>query len=239
MKETFNNVHEMQEVIRERGFLPFFAGEIPSFSIEEFCPDELWFADDQEGPWEWKSQAIVEGDLAYGKFFRGKAGFISMEWFPDFVNYRRSIIQLTPQEEQMLAVIQQHQSLLSREVKRLCGYTRPRRPRITNPIERMMAQEAQHTSKRTHSSRESYETAITRLQMATRIVTADFEYSVNKQGRRYGWSIARYCTPEDFFGAERLQVPRTPQESLDRLMEHLLSILPHSTPDEVQHALLG
>jgi len=227
----------MQELIRERGFMPFFAGEIPSFSIEEFCPDELWFTEDKEGPWEWKSEAIIEGDMAYGKFFRGKAGFISMEWFPDFVNYRRSISQLTPQEAEMLEVIKQHQSLLSKEIKRLCGYIKPRKPRIANPIVRMTENEARKMVRQPKSDRESYETAITRLQMATRIVTADFEYSVNKQGLRYGWSIARYCTPEDFFGTERLQVPRSPTESYNRIIEHLHQILPH-TPARALHRLI-
>jgi len=234
MRETFSNPREMQEAIRERGFLPFFAGEIPSFSIEEFCPQELWFADDEEGPWEWKSEAIIEGDCAYGKFFGGKAVFISMEWFPDFVNYRRSIANLSQQESEMLATIKQHQSLLSKEIKRLCGYTKPRKSRPSNPLERMAEKEFARQVKRPRQARESYETAITHLQMTTHIVTADFEYSVNKEGRRYGWSIARYCTPEDFFGEERLQVARTPSESYERIVSHLREILPWASEDAIR-----
>ena len=30
------------------------------------------------------------GEVAYGKFFDKKAGFISKEWFPYFANYRRN-----------------------------------------------------------------------------------------------------------------------------------------------------
>jgi len=227
----------MQQAIRERGFLPFFAGEIPSFSIEEFCPDELWFSDEQDGPWQWKSEAIIEGDCAYGKFFGGKAVFISMEWFPDFVNYRRSISQLTQQESEMLETISSHHSLLSREVKRLCGYVKPRRPRSSNPLQQAFDRELMQRVARPKSGRESYETAITRLQMATRIITADFEYSVNKEGRRYGWSIARYCTPEDFFGAERLQTARTPLESYERIVAHLCQILPWAQADAIRRLI--
>ena len=47
------------------------------YSIEEGCPPELWFAEDADGPREWKSPAARSGRCAYGKFFDGKAGFVS------------------------------------------------------------------------------------------------------------------------------------------------------------------
>ena len=40
--------------------------------------------------WEWKGSVVREGGCTYGKFFAGKAGFISLEWWPDFCNWRRS-----------------------------------------------------------------------------------------------------------------------------------------------------
>ena len=43
--------------VEKYGFLPFFRNEIPSFSVEELCTPELWFADDADGPWEWKGPA--------------------------------------------------------------------------------------------------------------------------------------------------------------------------------------
>ena len=43
--------------VEQHGFLPFFRNEIHGFSIEELCPPELWFADDVDGPWEWKGPA--------------------------------------------------------------------------------------------------------------------------------------------------------------------------------------
>jgi len=32
----------------ELGFLPFFAGEIPGFSVEECCPPEPWFPEEDD-----------------------------------------------------------------------------------------------------------------------------------------------------------------------------------------------
>ena len=85
-----SEIHDPEDVfnlVQEIGFLPFFENRISGFSIEEMTPASLWFTD-VPGPWEWKGGIIRRG-CAYGKFFRGKAGFISREWYTDFANYRR------------------------------------------------------------------------------------------------------------------------------------------------------
>ena len=233
MRDTFSNFNEMLDCVQERGFLPFFTNEIPQFSIEELCPSELWYHDTgfENGTllwaaWEWKGPAIVEGDLAYGKFFRGKAGFVSMEWFPDFVNVRRATAALTDVERAMLELLRSRGSLLSGEIKREMGLTKPKTPRQT-PLAKVLEKETPRPRQR--SGRENFETSITRLQMSTHVVTADFEYRYDRTGRRYGWGIARYCTPEDFFGADRLACPRTPEESRARILAHLRQILPQAS----------
>ena len=45
----------------------------------------------REGAWEWKGPVIREGHCAYGKIFNRKAGYVSLEWLPDLMNYRRSL----------------------------------------------------------------------------------------------------------------------------------------------------
>ena len=80
---------DIAALTEEWGFLPFFAGEIPGFSVEECCPPELWFSEEEDGPWEWKGPVARSGRCVYGKFFGGRAGFISREWLPDFANFRR------------------------------------------------------------------------------------------------------------------------------------------------------
>ncbi|MFR2172976.1 MAG: hypothetical protein ACLS5Z_06340 [Clostridium fessum] len=62
--------------VEQYGFLPFFRNEIHGFSIEELCPPELWFADDVDGPWEWKGPVARSGKCLYGKLFNKKAGFV-------------------------------------------------------------------------------------------------------------------------------------------------------------------
>ena len=82
------SMSEVAEAVQELGFLPFFRNAIPGFSIEERTPLSLWFTD-EPGPWDWKGLIIRQGNCAYGKFFRGKAVFVSLDWFPELINYRR------------------------------------------------------------------------------------------------------------------------------------------------------
>ena len=51
--------------------------------------EHWWSGDTSVDPWEWRAILARRNDIAYGKFFNKKAGFISKKWFPYFANYRR------------------------------------------------------------------------------------------------------------------------------------------------------
>ena len=236
-------IHSKEDIERqiiEWGFLPFFADSIPGFSLEEMTPPELWFPEDDlsdMGVWDYKTDIILEADCAYGKFYKKKACFISMDWFPDFVNYRRSKYTLTPNELSILGVLKEHHSLLSKELKKLCGYAAKKTMRITNPIDRILFEENKISHKRVKSDKESFDTAITRLQMAGYIVSAAFEYNYDKQGKRYGWGVARYCTPEDFFGEERMLINYDAQLSYQKLYSHLRNLFPFAQEEQIKQII--
>ena len=81
---------ELINWINEIGFLPLFANEVPGFSAEEHVSPLFWWTGDPEqDPWEWREIIPATGEVAYGKFFNNKTGFISREWFPCFANARR------------------------------------------------------------------------------------------------------------------------------------------------------
>ena len=75
-KTLLRSSDDLIAAVEQYGFLPFFRNEIHGFSIEELCPPELWFADDVDGPWEWKGPAARSGKCLYGKIFKGKAKFL-------------------------------------------------------------------------------------------------------------------------------------------------------------------
>ena len=83
--ECIHTVEEAIEYIEKIGFLPLFKNEIPGFSLEERTAPTFWWSDDYEhDPWKWREEIARKGDIAYGKFFNKKAGFISKKWFPYF-----------------------------------------------------------------------------------------------------------------------------------------------------------
>ena len=79
-------MEDIVDLIDELGFLPFFRNPIEGFSLEEKTPQEFWFDHESVGVWEWKGPIISRSESAYGKFYRGKAVWISRDWYPDFVN---------------------------------------------------------------------------------------------------------------------------------------------------------
>lgn len=90
-----HTVDEAITYINEIGFLPLFKNDIPGFSLEERTVSEYWWSGDPErDPWEWRERIARSGEVAYGKFFDKKAGFISREWFPRFANYRKGWVRL-------------------------------------------------------------------------------------------------------------------------------------------------
>lgn len=195
----------------ETGFLPFFAGDIPGFSVEDLCLPGLWFSDEADGPWEWKGPIARSGRCVYGKFFGGKAGFASREWFPDFANFRRDGYDFDARYDDGLAsrkdkdvydTVAEHGALLSRELKRLRNYRK--------------------------GGNAGFDTVITRLRMQTYITIGDFVYSQDKFGRPYGWGIAEYTTPEAQLGPDFVTSAyrRKPEGSRERILAHLRGILP-------------
>jgi len=236
--DQLHSAEDLEALVLRMGFLPFFKNEIADFSIEEFTPSEYWFSDENEGPWDWKGPVARNGQCAYGKLFSGKAGFVSMKWFPELVNYRRASYQIgdnqriagvDSKEKLIYDTVIAHESLLSKEIKSLCGFkAQKKQPEHSSLLLNEM--EASAKRKITKPKTEGYETLITRLQMKTYLVTADFEYQYDKHNQPYGWGIARYTTPELLFGeAAVLSCQHSPEESKQRMMDYLSQLLPQAT----------
>lgn len=193
------------------GFLPFFACGIPGFSVEEATPPEFWFVKDVDGPWEWKEHLSSSGLCAYGKFFSGRAGYVSRELLPHFINYRRDGYDFDARfddelasfrEKELIDAVQQLGAPLSHELREYCGYIK--------------------------DGKKGFETLITRLQMKTYLIPVGFEYKKDRRGKPYGWGIARYAPPEALFGCDfcRGEYRTEPQKSFEYILSALKSALP-------------
>ena len=120
--------------IQKVGFLPLLSSGVYGFSAEEVVADDCRYVVLPDGGWDWplwkwKGPIVTDGNCVYGKFFAGKAGFISCEWWPDFYNYRRSKHPMPVEgsiEETILLTLQEQGSLITRELRAACGFDGPK-----------------------------------------------------------------------------------------------------------------
>jgi hypothetical protein len=211
---------ELIECVQRVGFLPLLESGIHGYSAESMMAEECRFTQFEDGTWEWplwqwKGSVVREGDCVYGKFFAGKAGFISREWWPDFCNWRRSQNPMPEEnsiEDVILAILRVHGSMIARELRAACDLTGK-------------------------NMRSKFDNYVSRMQMATYIVTEDFVYPTDKHGQKYGFGWSLLTTPERLLGKEACRCDRTPEESYQRMVKHLSQLLPNASEKQINKIL--
>ena len=205
---------ELEARVEELGFLPLFENEVKGFSVEEHTDPADWWTDNEaRDPWSWREQLARRGRGAYGKFFGGRAGFISLDWFPRFANARRDGYDFDALWEEgkakakmkrIMDLFPDREELFSNEVRRLAGF----------------GSEGEH----------GFEGTVTALQMMTYLVIRDFRSRLNKAGQPYGWHIAVLCTPEARWGYDAVTsaYSEEPADSREAIILHLRSCLPEA-----------
>ena len=220
--ECLHTVDEASEYIEQVGFLPLFKNDIPGFSLEERTVPEYWWSGDPErDPWEWRERIARRGKIAYGKFFDKKAGFISTEWLPAFVNYRRDGYDFDALWEDGKAPAKQKKIMdhfmddladeeyYSNDLKQRAGFGK--------------------------GGEKGFEGVMTALQMQLYLCVRDFRQRVNKKGEAYGWPIAVYATPEHLWGYDCVTSAyrEETQESAERIVKHISDVYPIATVEQI------
>ncbi|MBQ9349082.1 MAG: hypothetical protein IJT94_17375 [Oscillibacter sp.] len=201
--ERLTSLDELLNLIKLIGFLPLFANSIPGFSVEEHTlADDWWTGDSNSDPWEWRMILAESDEIAYGKFFRQKAGFISKAWFPVFANYRRNGYDFDALYDDGLA---SHHSRKIMDAfllnEQMVG------GRLTIP-------EITKTAGETERS-------IVPLQMQTYLIVDGFQRRQSKNRKSYGLPSGVYLTPETKWGYEFVtsEYHTSPEESWLQIME--------------------
>lgn len=211
---------QLEEYVEHVGFLPLFEmPQVPSFSAEAVSPREFWWTGGELDPWSWRAEIAARGNVAYGKFFCGKAGFISREWFPVFAAFRRDGYDFdarfedglaTDRERAIIETLERYALLPSYELKSLAGFGK--------------------------NGRKGYDSVLTNLQMQTYVVTRGFRRKVNKKGEEYGWAVADYCLAQELFGAEhvRSRYDISSQQARDMIVCRVLEFFPDADEKNVK-----
>ena len=203
--------------VNEVGFLPFFQNHIKGFSLEEIVEPEFWYDSFEKGKviwqaWSWREAIALDKSAIYGKFFGGKAGFISKEYFPDFCNYRRQGYDYDALYDD---------GKMKRSDKEIIDYLSKAGPTLTSQVKKELGFGK--------DGRKGFDSIVNRLQMQTYIGVTEFRYKVaSKTGETYGWGVAVLDTAENCWGENICTSAYNcePDESLERLLEKLSLSLP-------------
>ncbi|SCY51184.1 hypothetical protein SAMN02910292_01891 [Lachnospiraceae bacterium XBB2008] len=229
---------ELVNWINEVGFLPFFSNEIEGFSAEEHVsPDFWWTGDREQDPWEWREIIAASRQVAYGKFFDQKAGFISLEWLPYFVNFRRNGYDFDSRWEDGLAsrrekvimdmltdrdddgdMIFPQKQILSTELKKKAGFG------------------GKKTGLDGSTALKNFPGTVTGLQMQTYLVIVDFHRRVNKRGEEYGMPVSVLLPPEAVWGYELVtdKYYEDPAESAAKIFERVKELYPGADEEAIK-----
>lgn len=224
-KFKIRSMQDLEDLIDEAGFVPFFTNEIDGFSIEEHIGKGCWYNDGDNGfwpAWEWKGPVINDMKCAYGKFLNGKAMYVSAKFFPDFANYRRDGYDFDARYDDGLA------SFYDKELYDLLSANAP-----------VMSKKLKKLGDYGKGGKKGFDPMITRLQKQCYVVTSDFRYETDRFGNAYGWGVAEYSTPEEFLGKKFTSnvYKRSPEESYERLVKHFVKILPNADIADIRKIL--
>lgn len=211
------------DYVKQVGFLPLFANEVPGFSAEEHVSPLFWWTGDPEqDPWEWRVLIARSGLVAYGKFFDKKAGFISPEWLPAFANHRRDGYDFDSRWEDGMArsrskklmdLFEEKDELMGFEMKRMAGFGK--------------------------DGEKNFSGIVTELQMQTYLTACDFRCRTRKDGTPYGWPVTVYTTPEQLFGVSlvRSGYREDPKASFERMVARVREEYPWADEKAIRKLL--
>ena len=211
---TVRSKDDLVRLVKRAGILPCFVNELEGFSAEEHIAPEYWFPEEGEGFWEWKGPVIRDSGCAYGKLFKGRAAFMTLEYYREFANYRRNGYDFDALVDEGLArhrdidvynKLSEAGSILSTDLMHMCDM-------------------------------KTFNDSIVHLQRLGYVIIADFKYRVNKMGEIYGWGVTRYETPEYHFGAAFTDkvYEHSPEESKEILIDRIEYLRPKASFEEIE-----
>lgn len=221
-----DSLDKLEKAAIDWGLLPFFSNNIRGLSVEEMASPGYLFGDDNEDCWNWKGPVLGRMTTAYGKFFRRKAGFVSRDLLPHFINYRRAKYPVAKfsTDEMILDIIKENEGLSSTELKKLIFGSPKSNRKWDEPVDNNTFLPAK---------KGALEGALQRLQMGAHLCIIDFRYKMNREGERYGWGVAVYSTPEIWFEDDFIKAEASLEESFEILVSHLSKKLPHVSRQEI------
>lgn len=188
-----------------------------------------WHTGDPEtDPWQWRVRVLAERrDIAYGKVFLRKAGYIAREWYPYFLAARREGRSFgeayagglcSQYAKRIFETLSAHGALPAHEIKKAAGFGKEENSR--------------------------FEKALTDLQMGLFITMCGQAQKRAKSGEGYGWASMMFCVTEEFWGPagpelfeQAAGISRA--EAVEAITERIYGLNPKADARQVEKFVLG
>lgn len=176
-------------------------------------------------PWEWRMRVLDErNDIAYGKLFFKKSGYITRQWYPYFLVARRGAASLDEAYEngtishfakRIYDVVVKNDTLPLHGIKELAGFSK--------------------------EDKSGFDRALTELQMRMFLTMCGRQQKLSQKGEEYGWSSTIFCTTERFFGDDIFKEADeiTKEEALKKIREQILKLNPKAQDKKINKFILG
>lgn len=163
-------------------------------------------------------------DIAYGKFFFNKGGFVTKEWLPLFLAARHGGSTFLHEYQE---------GRYSQMAKRIFELILQKETVAAHDIKPLL-----ELGKKEQSEMEK---ALTELQMGLFIVICGRQQKRSIAGEPYGWSSTVFTTTEHYFGEsifhEAKKLPRN--VAFAQIEAQIIELNPNSTPKKRSKFILG
>ena len=176
-------------------------------------------------PWEWINRVLDErNDIAYGKLFFKKSGYITKEWFPHFLAVRRKGLSFDEAYES---------GTISHFAKRIYD--------VVTAADQLPVEEIKRQGGFSRENKSGFDRAMTELQMRMFISPCGRRMKVSKSGDEYGWSSTVFCITERFFGNDVFDVAEkiSTEQAFEAIKARILELNPSAQERKISKFVYG
>ena len=176
-------------------------------------------------PWEWRIRVLDErDDIAYGKLFFKKSGYITKQWYPCFLAARRGNVTFDEAYEggtishfakRIYDTVAANGTLPLHGIKQLAGFSK--------------------------EDKSGFDRALTELQMRMFLAICGRQQKMSQKGEEYGWSSTVFCITEQFFGDEVFNEASkiSKEDAFEKIKAQILTLSPTAQEKMISKFILG
>ena len=171
-------------------------------------------------PWEWRMRVVEERkDIAYGKFFNKKSGFITRTWLPLFLAVRQ--VERSFEEAY-------YEGKFSQMAKRIYALLEEEEAVAYHDMKSLL-----HVSK--EDSKE-FERALLELQGKLYITISGRQQKRSATGEPYGWSSTVFSTTEKFFGSDLIKEAKEwdRESAIKKITAQVMTLNPNAEEKKIK-----